>query len=141
MRSGTARWALLSLIAVLPVVFNPYASTPSEPIKVTLFQWAVCAILVLAVVEGGSVSFGGISRLSLREMTVELAVAVYAVAFVLSTVFSLDPALSFWGGGDKHGLLTWLAVWLFFGLTISAGRDPVWIRALVDAVLVSTVPV
>ncbi|HSF20331.1 MAG TPA: O-antigen ligase family protein [Vicinamibacteria bacterium] len=142
LRSGTARRALLWLVVVLPLLFNPYTNTPSEPIKVSVFRWAVFGILVLTLLERrGSLRLIGKSLFSPRALTIELAVAVYGVALVLSTVFSLDRSLSFWGGSDKHGLLTWLAVWILFGIIISSGRDPAWIRALVDAVLVSTVPV
>ena len=99
-------WLVCLLVLLLPLLFWPWLYNPYAPVK---FSLLVCATplmfysILVAVRDKGKDWFR--SRFLLH-----IALTVEGIAFVLGTLFSIHPVLSFWGSHErKMGTVTFLA--------------------------------
>jgi O-antigen ligase len=129
------------LVLFLPLCFDPLATIPFEPVKVTLFRVGVAGMALAAAL---SLFFNSQNRPFLREVVnnrLTLPVLAYAGVYILATVTSVAPRLSLWGSSDKHGTVTMLSAVLFFLLIAGALRTREQVERLITALLLSSVPV
>jgi O-antigen ligase/tetratricopeptide (TPR) repeat protein len=108
----------LAVLLLVPLAFNPAGAYVFEPIKVSLFR-SLAALGLLVIVLDKPLDR---ERLTIREglarfIQYPLATPILFVAFicVLTTLFSMDPVMSFWGRCSKmHGtytLLSYVFIW------------------------------
>ncbi len=148
--AGVREACWLTALAAIPIFFNIYSNRVFEPDKIALIR-------TLAIVSAAAWLFGffacpperfraggmiGRTAARLRESPLEAALLLFLGVQLLSTVLSLQPALSFFGSYYRsQGTLTLLCFLLLgaapaFGLRSSSGFS-----RLFDAVALGSVPV
>ena len=123
------------MVAVLlPLFFNPYAHLPIEAVKVILFQGITIGMLIVTVlsylqkriVKDGYHANNGDARNIIKKLMTDnpllLPSLVFALVYLIATVFSIDPVGSLWGTVTRQGTLTILSVIVFFVLLVSGIR-------------------
>lgn len=116
------RWGSGLLLLLLPLWMNPWAALPFEPAKAALLRTSV---LLLGLAALSALLFIPQMRLSafarLGRIWPLVGVALlYGLAFSLAGLLSVDPQRSFWGGSDRHGVVTlWSQIALFLLLLLS----------------------
>lgn len=157
MESKLTRWcdgvieaSWLAAIILTPLFFNIHSDRVFEPDKLTLLR--SIAVLMLAVwlvkiIEqrwwnsaGKKLSFRDAS--SLWRMPFILPIALLALVYLVSNIFSVTPAIS-WAGSYQRlqGTYTTLSYLVIFLVTISTMRTSAQARRLVTAVIISSIPV
>jgi tetratricopeptide (TPR) repeat protein len=137
---------LLALV-VVPVFFNPYSARIFEPDKMAILRSiALVAILgwIVGHVErtqgsGSSVKgwFG-----SLMSTPLVLPVCLFILAYLLSTVFSVLPHVSFWGSYERmQGLFSTLSYVTIFFVIFALLRRNAQVDRLVDAAILVSIPI
>ena len=119
MRQRCLQLGGLGLALLTPLLLNPWAALPFEPVKVS-FVRGVTLLLLLVVIGAG---LGRQQRhwYRLPMSTVRLspfagAVLLYGIVLLVTTATSFDPSRSWWGASDRHGALTTGCGLLLFGL-------------------------
>lgn len=148
----------LAVVLLLPLVFDPWAALPFEPIKVRLFRVVTIVMLVASMAaavacrletatsqpgqpaSGFRWSSSRLRRIETPALTVPIL--LYVAALALATAFSVDPRLSFWGPpGSRHGALTILCAGIFSLLLANALTTRQQVERLTLALVLSSVPV
>jgi putative inorganic carbon (HCO3(-)) transporter len=142
----------LAVVLFLPLCFNPFATTPFEPAKVALFR-GITVGMVMALTASSLLNHRNRS-LSARfrcwigplglsaNNPLALFVLIYAAAYTLATVTSIDSRLSLWGSSDNpQGTITVLSAVVFFLLMADALRTKEQLDRIVKALLLGSVPV
>lgn len=156
MESKLSRWCdglieagWLAAIITAPLFFNIHSDRVFEPDKLTLLRSIalvmVSAWLVRFVDQRG---WQAKNRLSWRnahsvwKAPFILPVALLALVYVLSTIFSVTPAIS-WAGSYQRlqGTYTTLSYITIFLVTIMTMRTRAQVRRVVTAVIITSIPV
>ncbi|HUM72065.1 MAG TPA: hypothetical protein PLK31_24840, partial [Chloroflexota bacterium] len=156
MESKLSRWCdglieagWLATIITAPLFFNIHSDRVFEPDKLTLLRSIalvmVSAWLVRFVDQRG---WQAKNRLSWRDAQSVwkapfiLPVALLALVYVLSTIFSVTPAIS-WAGSYQRlqGTYTTLSYITIFLVTIMTMRTRAQVRRVVTAVIVTSIPI
>lgn len=155
---GLSRRQLLEIgggivLLLLPLAFDPFATQPSEAVKVAVLQ-AITIGMVIAFIfslprkianQAESPLRGGGLRLIIssrfRDNPLLLPVLIYSGVYILATIFSVDPRQSLWGTITRQGALTVLFLVLFFILIADALRSSLQVDRLVTTLIVVSVPV
>lgn len=124
-REQTGLWFGIGLLLLLlPLWLNPWADLPFEPAKAALLRGGV---LLLGLLTCGALLFlpqmrsSATARLG-RIWPLVGVVMLYGLVFSLAGLLSVDPQRSFWGGSDRHGVVTlWSQIGLFLLLVIAVG--------------------
>ncbi len=139
----SCRWAReigsLVVVALLPLVFNPYSKQPFELTKVVFFRWAVVALVSVFIVE--RLLLLGQKRSILKGNPLALPTLAYGGICVLATGLASSPRRSLWGSADKHGTATLLCTLAFFFLLSDILRTDRQTGRIIKAILMGTVPV
>lgn len=108
-------WGLrLTLIAV-PLFFTTAADNLFTFPKALIFRTLVLILVAFWIVETIETK-----RFSLKNYKFILPIGVMLGLFIISTLFSVDPRVSFWGFGNRaDGLYTFIHYVLFFLLFIT----------------------
>jgi hypothetical protein len=116
----------LAALVVVPIFFNVYTVRIFEEEKIPLFRsiaLVVLAALIVALLEAGSMRTA--LRSAWRLPAVKFA-ALLAAASIVSTCFSVRPAVSFWGGYTRsqgtYTLLCYLVVFFAVLLVLRRGN-------------------
>jgi putative inorganic carbon (HCO3(-)) transporter len=134
---------------LLPLAFNPFGSSPFEPVKVVLFQ-AITAGMLLAVgtslLRNGSLrswETGIRSRFAEQaaKNPLQLPVLLYAGLYVLASLISINPSVSVWGLSTGRGAITVLCLVLFFLLLANTIQSGAQVDRLITTLLVGSVPI
>ncbi|MEZ4593518.1 MAG: peptidylprolyl isomerase [Chloroflexota bacterium] len=139
----------LFVVIAVPLFFNIHSDRVFEPDKLTLMR-------SIALVMGAAwlVKFVELrqweqaSRLRWRaensvwRMPFLLIVTLLALVYILSSIFSVTPAVS-WAGSYQRlqGTYTTLSYLVVFGTTIATMRTRAQVRRLVTAVIITSIPV
>ncbi len=156
MESKLSRWCdglieagWLAAIITAPLFFNIHSDRVFEPDKLTLLRSIalvmVSAWLVRFVDQRG---WQARSRFSWRDpqsvwkAPFILPVTLLALAYMISTIFSVTPAIS-WAGSYQRlqGTYTTLSYITIFLVTIMTMRTRAQVRRVVTAVIVTSIPV
>ncbi len=142
----------LTALITVPLFFNVYSSRVFEPDKISLLRaiafvmigaWIVKQVDTLSTpsVQADqpplATRLHGWARTPLALPTVFLA-----LAYLISTAFSLVPRISFWGSYQRlQGTLTMLTYMVIFGMMLGHLRRPAQLHRLLYAVILTSVPI
>lgn len=156
MNSKLARWCdglleagWLSAIVLIPLFFNIHSDRVFEPDKLTLLR--SIAVFMLAVWLVKFVEQRGWERLnwlkwkdasSIWRMPFVLPVALIALVYLLSTLFSITPGVS-WAGSYQRlqGTYTTLSYITIFGLMIATIRERPQLDRIITTLIITSIPV
>ena len=158
----------LAALIVAPLFFNIYSSRVFEPDKVSLVR-SISLVMLLAylvkIVDGGSLWLPAGAGLpetgnqsttasnktqpgiewkisSLWKQPLLLPVAMLVVAYPLSTLLSISPAVSWWGSYHRlQGAYTFSSYLIIALLTAAHLRQPSQLRRLQHTVIITSLPI
>lgn len=147
---GLMEAAWLAAVILTPLFFNIYSSRIFEPEKLALLRSLALIILacwLIIRIETGKTS-AELSRQNvegwkswLRQPLVLPAIAV-AVVVILSTIFSVTPAISFWGSYPRlQGAYTTLSYLVIFAALVTNLKRKEQVDRLVGVMILSSLPV
>ncbi|MFZ1400710.1 MAG: peptidylprolyl isomerase [Candidatus Promineifilaceae bacterium] len=139
----------LFVVIAVPLFFNIHSDRVFEPDKLTLMRsigLVMGAAWLVKFVELRQ--WEQASRLRWRaedsfwQMPFLLIVTLLALVYILSSIFSVTPAVS-WAGSYQRlqGTYTTLSYIVIFGTTIATMRTRAQVRRLVTAVIITSIPV
>jgi len=137
-----AGWLVLAV--VVPLFFNIFSSRVFEPDKLTLLRSIVLIMAVAWLFRYFTIQRQPtISPLRLaRSSLLAFPVLILAGSYVLSTILSVNPAVSFWGSYVRlQGLLTNLAYLTLFFLIAERMRTRAQIDRLISVIIVASIPI
>lgn len=165
---GVIEAGWLAALIVAPLFFNSYSSRVFEPDKISLIR-TISLVMLLAflvkIVDGGRLwlpRVGGTpesgsnvtmvgddspTRINWRpagfwKVPLLLPVMLLAAAYVVSTLFSISPSLSWWGSYHRlQGTYTFLSYLIIAVLTAAHFREPAQLRRLQHTIIITSLPV
>ena len=158
--NGVLEMGWLFIIVAVPVFFNVRDYRTFEPDKIVLLRNTLAVMVALfllkavyvapyylrrwsTVAEGDqSVSFWSALQSALRRRPIVVAALVFGFIYILATINSIDPAISFWGSYDRmEGTYTYLCYITLFLLVLSHVRTWSQFERIATAVIFASVPV
>ena len=161
-----AGWIAALIIA--PLFFNTYSSRVFEPDKISLIR-SISLVMLLAylvkILDGGQLwlpaaagaphagnpvtadSAGAQPRFQWRlgglwRQPLLLPVLLLAVAYALSTLLSISPAVSWWGSYHRlQGAYTFFCYLIIALLTAAHLRHPAQLRRLQHTIIITSLPI
>ena len=158
----------LAALIIAPLFFNTYSSRVFEPDKISLIR-SISLVMLLAylvkVLDGGRLWLPAAARAtqggnhvpaasadeqpsfewrlrSLWRQPLLLPVLLLAVAYALSTLLSISPAVSWWGSYHRlQGAYTFFSYLIIALLTAAHLRQPAQLRRLQHTIIVTSLPV
>jgi putative inorganic carbon (HCO3(-)) transporter len=95
-------------LAFVPALYNPWADLPYEPIKIQ----TICFIAVLLLVFGVAILILSHGTFNYHKITrLDWVVVLFGTVLILSSLFSANPGLSFWGSEERG-----MGLWFYFHL-------------------------
>ncbi|MCL4487028.1 MAG: O-antigen ligase family protein [Chloroflexi bacterium] len=148
----------LAALIVAPLFFNVYSSRVFEPDKITLVRAVALVMIGAWIVKQLEVGFGArsedngrnlqfpriVERLKQvpRENPLALPTLAVVVVYIISTVFSVVPAVSFWGSYQRlEGTDTTFSYIAIFLIAASTLRSRAQLNRVVNTVLVVSFPI
>lgn len=142
----------LTALITVPLFFNVYSSRVFEPDKISLLRAIAFVMLGAWIVQQAEILSAPSAQahrppLSARfhewaRTPLVLPTLLLALAYLISTVFSLVPRISFWGSYQRlQGTLTTLAYMVIFGMMLGHLRRPAQLHRLLYAVILTSVPI
>lgn len=135
----------LAAIVVTPLFFNIYSERVFEPDKlalvrsIALFMLAAWLVKTVDRFAQGKTWSG---EISFRRIPFALPFAALVVVYLIATVFSISPRISWLGSYPRlQGSYTFCCYVLIFAVGYSAMRSTEQVRRAVTAVIVTSVPV
>lgn len=110
------------LVLLLPLWLDPWASLPFEPAKATLLRSAVftLGLAALALLILNRQAWSSAKMQLLHAWPLIGGALLYGAVFSLAGLLSVEPRFSFWGGSDRHGVVTlWSQIGLFLLLLLT----------------------
>ena len=158
----------LAALIIAPLFFNTYSSRVFEPDKISLVR-TISLVMLMAylvkIIDGGrfwlpagagtptadnqaptapnSTQPGFERKLgSLWKQPLLLPVLLLAVAYALSTLLSISPAVSWWGSYHRQqGAYTFSSYLIIALLTAAHLRNPSQLRRLQHTVIITSLPI
>ena len=150
-----AGWLLA--VALVPLHYNVYTNRTFEPDKLSLLRSLaiiICCAWVVKFMEGGlragpaaageGVSPTGSGRWwkPVIDIPLVLPVALFALAYAMSTVFSVVPAISVWGSYSRlQGVYSMFSYIVIFLTILAVLRKKEQFDRLINAIVLTSVPV
>ncbi len=136
----------LAALIVAPLFFDVYSSRVFEPDKISLVRSLALLMIVAWVVKqietGMRMSFRGSLRTLFRDNPLMLPTLAVVVAYIIATVFSVAPEVSFWGSYQRlQGTYTTLSYIAIFSITASSLRTRAQLNRAIDTILVVSLPI
>ncbi|MGL4648126.1 MAG: O-antigen ligase family protein, partial [Caldilineaceae bacterium] len=161
--NGVIEAGWLAALIIAPLFFNVFSSRVFEPDKISLIR-TIALVMLLAwlikIANGGAIFEPAFARAPLAAGGVEEAatqsdsarplwrnpffipVAMLVAAYLISTLFSLAPAVSWFGSYQRlQGTYSFLSYLVLGLLTAATLRSPEQIRRLQHVVVVTSVPI
>jgi len=139
------RAALLAVVIVVPLFFNKYASNAFEPEKVFILRSLALVVLVAWLAHKISDNRIRLDTLKLQPLMLQpllLPILFWVAVSILSTAFSIDSRLSFWGTYIRGmGLYTLLSCLVIFAATADRMRSLARIEQLITTIVLVSVPI
>jgi tetratricopeptide (TPR) repeat protein len=147
---GVMEAAWLAAVSVVPIFFNIYSSRIFEPDKITILR--SLALLTLAAWIIKLVDEGGIKWRTETEDTSIIKylwkypliapVAGLVIVYIISTIFSVTPSISFFGSYQRlQGTYTTFSYLVIFLSIIANLRKREQINRLVTTVIIASLPI
>ncbi len=158
----------LAALIVAPLFFNTYSSRVFEPDKISLIR-TISLVMLMAylvkAIDGGRLwlpSSGGASAAgsqnqapsdelqaginwrpsNLWKLPLLLPVLLLAVSYLLSTLLSISPSLSWWGSYHRlQGTYTFFSYLVIALLTAAHLRQPAQLRRLQHTIVITSLPI
>jgi tetratricopeptide (TPR) repeat protein len=132
----------LAAAVSVPLFFNIYTARTFEPDKITLLR-AIVVVMVLAwlvwVLERGGLR---LKENNLLKIPLFIPTLALVVIYLLSTIVSLSPPVSFWGSYQRmQGAYSFLSYVVIFVLMAGFLRSREQVDRLVTVVIVTSIPV
>lgn len=150
MCDGVMEAAWLAAIVVVPIFFNIYSSRIFEPDKIVVLRTLSLLMLgawIVKLIEQGEIRWnnfewkGSILK-TIRSIPMLLPVVGLALIYIISTLFSVTPRISFWGSYQRlQGTYTALSYLIVFAALIGNLRRKEQIERIVTAIILSSLPV
>ena len=151
---GIMETAWLSATILVPLFFNVYSSRIFEPDKITMLRSLALVIAVawlIKVVEQGGMDwehipvdkYGLNSRFrSLLRIPMILPVLALVFVYILATLFSISPRISFWGSYQRlQGTYTTFSYIIIFAALTANLRRREQVTRLITTVILCSLPV
>lgn len=164
--NGLIELGWLFLIIAVPTFFNVRDERVFEPDKIVLMRNTVLIMILLLLLKtlylaprylprwfGGPRAIGGTAASAREEIAagsgaafaqrwpIVVAAAIFMVIYLLATVHSIIPSISFWGSYDRlegyYTYLNYIALFLFIATHLRTWNQ---VERLVTAIVVSSVP-
>ena len=141
----------LSALIVVPVFFNVYSSRIFEPDKATLMRSLALLALVawlVKLVDQGGLSWdlprreGDTWLKTLWRTPMVSSVLLLVIVYLLATLFSVTPRISFWGSYQRlQGTYTTLSYIVIFAALAGNMRRREQVERLIVTVVLASLPV
>lgn len=147
---GLMEAAWLAAVIAVPLFFNVYSSRIFEPDKITLLRTLALVILaawIVKVIEMGGlewerVQLGDEGLKSFLRLPLILPVVALAVVYIIATIFSITPRVSFLGSYQRlQGTYTTLSYLVLFAAIAANLRRREQIERLVSVIILASLPV
>ncbi len=137
------QFGLPTIVLLLPILVNPFGCRFYEIPKVAFLRFAVLLVLTVWLVDRinlkGPVA-GSLRKLLSRPLV--LPALIFTCTYVLSTITSVDPHVSFWGSYYRvYGTYNVLCYVLFFSLIIINLRTANQLERLITLALLASLPI
>ena len=133
----------LAALVLVPVFFDPHTARTFDADKILLLRSVAVVIalgLIVWIIEEGRSAYTLAAR-PLWRVPVVRPMLLLTGAYGVSTVFSIAPRLSFWGGYFRcQGTYTWLSDVTIFCAIVLLARRREQIDRLVTTVLLASIP-
>ncbi len=134
---------LLTVVLLFPLLVNRLGYRFYEIPKVAFLRFVILLIFTAWLVD--RINFGASIVGSLRELfsrPLVLPASLFILAYVLSTITSLNPHVSFWGSYIRvHGTYNFLCYAIFFFLIILNLHTMRQLEQLTTAALLASLPI
>jgi tetratricopeptide (TPR) repeat protein len=139
----TIQFGLPAIVLLLPLLVNPFGCRYYELPKVVFLRFAVLLILTAWLVDrinlGGSIT-GALRKLLARPLV--LPVLLFTFVYILSTITSVVPHVSFWGTHIRvQGSYNTLCYAIYFFLVILSLRTAHQFEQLITVALLASLPI
>ena len=157
----------LAAAVIVPLFFNVYSSRVFEPDKITTLRSLVLLMLVAWFVKlfeggvravredtrpprggkivtalGGAAESGLPSWLGVLRVPMVIPILVYALAYLISTIFTITPDATLWGSYQRlQGTYSQYSYMLLGIMVIANLRTRVQLERLINFMVLTSVPV
>ncbi len=134
----------LAAAAIIPFFFNASSLQTFEPEKMFVLRALVLlsgAAWLLRRIAGARQGIGPQIHLLLRKPLVPPVLAL-AVVYLLSSIFSVAPVLSWWGAYyEAQGTIAFLCYAILFLIVLAELRSPAQLRRLQYVIILTSIPI
>lgn len=147
---GLMEAAWLAAVILTPLFFNIYSSRIFEPEKLALLRSLALIILACWIIiwlETGGAHKGTLKQQvadwkSLLRLPLFIPVLAFIVVTIISTIFSVTPAISLWGSYPRlQGAYTTFSYLVIFGALVVHLRRREQVERLIGMIILSSLPV
>ncbi len=145
---GIMEAAWLAAIILAPIFFNKYSSRIFEPDKSTLIRSLALLIAAVWAIKLIDTGLGYIREnpkswfQQLVQTPLILPSLVVITTYLLSTILSVSPRISFWGSYQRmQGFYTTLSYFIIFAAIVANLRKPSQVRRIITTAIIASLPV
>ncbi len=146
---GVMEAVWLAAIIITPLFFNKYSSRIFEPDKATLLRTLALIMLLAWFVKlldvyfaGRKTSTGCKGFKSLFKIPFVLPVTSLGLIFLIATIFSVTPRISFWGSYQRlQGFYTTFAYLVLFAVMVGNINRHEQVERLITTAILTSLPV
>lgn len=136
--------AWLAVLIIVPILFNIYTERVFEEDKIPLFRSIAVMVLIALVVWGVERGRRGAFRVdgqSLWRVPLVLPALALVAAYLIATVFSIVPRISWWGAYiRRQGTYTFLSYVVIFFAIILLVRHRRQVERIITIILITSLP-
>ena len=137
-----ASW--LAAIVSAPLFFNKYSSRIFEPDKATLIRSLALIILAAWIIKLANQGSRNkkVGLIEIIKNPIILPSIILAFVYILSTIFSVAPRISFWGSYVRlQGFYTTISYLIIFGAIASNLRRREQIERIITTAILTSLPI
>jgi tetratricopeptide (TPR) repeat protein len=147
---GIMEAAWLAAVCIVPIFFNIYSSRIFEPDKITILRSLALLTLgawIVKIIEEGGIKWEHKSQDKsfikyIWEFPLMAPVLGLMVIYILATIFSVTPSISFFGSYQRlQGTYTTFSYLIIFFSIITNLRSRTQINRLITTVILASLPV
>ena len=157
---GLLELGWLFILVGVPIFFNLRDYRTFEPDKIVLMRNTVLAMVVVLMIKGlylapinlarwfgvqegpGNARILDDARHALRRRPIFIAALVFGFVYILATISSIAPRISFWGSFDRlegtYTYLTYITLFLILGSHVRTWNQ---VERIVSVIILASVPV